>query len=362
MPNLYADWQLAKHIAYQIECNTNFLSMLPTREMLLWKKLEINTNKQELRSKFFNIIHAENEWLALFISMLERSNIPEKSNPVEILARPFIQHLEFEIAICCPVEVTIQACTPWIEKQKALLNEYFSPILPKYESINGTLSPDYTSKDAIQFICHFFDSFPVIARICTQRIEQAINSFKLFTKRLQQDFREIQNVFGITYNLSGIKSIFPLNSDLHTDAGEVLKLTFLNETSVIYKPKSSEIESFLNTVKKIINQCSKQKFFSFIPFLPRDNYYWQAEVIENQEKKNNSLTYRSSGRFLALCYAFLMEDYHVENVLFVNNDCISVDNEFFCPPLSPVKSNFPICSDPIIHNSYINSVFNCPLL
>lgn len=120
-----------------------------------------------------------------------------------------------------------------------------------------------------------------------------------------------------------LKSIEILGGDRHENGQQPVKITTLS-SSVIYKPRSTGIESVLNSI------CSILGFYAICPqTVERNNYLWQRFVSNDglDVESDAQAVYENYGFILGIADYLNINDCHFDNFIVDRNKVYLIDAE-----------------------------------
>ena len=213
------------------------------------------------------------------------------------------------------------------------------------EQANGYLnrfSQRFRKKEECQ---QFFDKYPVIFRMVSERIRFWLDTSTELLKRLETDRVEIETHTGISRS-SALKSVTQ-SGDTHCGGRSVTVLQFVDDSCLIYKPRSVDLEYGFQEYLRFFNSNEGSLNLKTIKVLPRIGYGW-IEFVKYQElssKEDGKLFYQRLGLILAITYSINGVDIFFENLIASGPDPVVIDCEAmfhtFIEPnddRSPVKS------------------------
>lgn len=163
-------------------------------------------------------------------------------------------------------------------------------------------------------LLEFYLSYPVLARLITQKTMFLLNYYKEIINNLDVNFTNISELFNI--NNSEIDSIYLCNGDSHERNKTVSKITFINGIKLFYKPKNLFIEKEFNKFIEIINSSN------LLDLYINKVFYSSDFTIELEIEHLECLTEPQIGRFyyrhgMLLCLISLLNgtDMHYENII-----------------------------------------------
>lgn len=265
---------------------------------------EYMTNKKYLKHPFSCFTTPFIKWI------LTKVTIEESVNYSEELIKEIIAEKTFEIVI---------------EKSlKTLILEL------NYFSRNNKLKGD-SPKDRYLDFCGKFKNaqylkeliykFPILFRVIVEELIKSKDYIIESLDNLNRDYKYLKKIFQIE---GKIKRIEDNKGDSHCGKKSVL-IFYFEKGSVVYKPRSLEIDKKFNAILNYINEKKLRYKLERMTYLVREEYGWQ-ECIEAKECNSEDdleKIYYKLGVYSCLFHILNTSDLHMDNLI------ISRDNPFF---------------------------------
>ncbi|MCB9688018.1 MAG: type 2 lantipeptide synthetase LanM [Alphaproteobacteria bacterium] len=178
-----------------------------------------------------------------------------------------------------------------------------------------------------------FEEWPVLARVLTVTIEQAVDARLEAMARLSSDRALIAGLPG------GPAVDDPLVAaheagDPHRGGRVVLVLAFSSGARLVYKPKSLAVDLHLQELLGWLGDRGFAPGFRPWPTLDRGDYGWQA-FLANEPCEDEAAVgryYRRTGGLLAVLHVLAGTDVHFENLVAVGEHPALIDAETLFHP------------------------------
>ncbi|MDP4177159.1 MAG: type 2 lanthipeptide synthetase LanM family protein [Bacillota bacterium] len=175
----------------------------------------------------------------------------------------------------------------------------------------------------------FFIEYSVLARHLSQTACFWIDFISELSFIIKKDYSQISNTF-FSKNIPGKILSIDLNlSDYHNNNKTVVKLTFENEKSIIFKPRNIGIEMAYYNFLNFLNLKNSKLSYKILKIIDGKTYGWiefvehlPCETIEQVQKY-----YRRSGGLLCIVYALQGADFHLENIISEGENPVLIDLE-----------------------------------
>lgn len=182
----------------------------------------------------------------------------------------------------------------------------------------------------------FFETYPVLARVFCEIVDQGVENFRQFCGRLSTDFTSISEViFGGQNPGPPIRAQFGL-SDRHRAGQTVAEVTFRSGVSLIYKPRPVDVDLHLSLVHTWINaRIPDLDIWSPRLLAGGDGSYGWMETVSSapcatlQERER---FFVRQGAHLAIFHALGGTDLHRENLIACGEQPVYVDVEALMHP------------------------------
>ena len=228
------------------------------------------------------------------------------------------------------------------------LDEFWAPIIVKEIQEKNNLSgktpsekyvsfflekPNVWKKDLFNIPKKYPEKFKSICLI----IQNEIKAIELFIKRITEDHSEIKSFFKLKN--SQIIDIKIGGSDRHQDGKTTVTVFFSNKEKILYKPKSSDTDTFFEDYVKTLD-LKNDFLIKTSKHLNKHDYSWHG-YLENKlysSKKDLKSFYRNFGAMIAVCDSLNYTDGHSENFICTEGKkIILIDTETIFTNLSYFK-------------------------
>lgn len=248
------------------------------------------------------------------------------------------------------------------------LKEYFitkiskilsSVFYDEFNSLDKKFNPsiEYLKSGGIVVL---MSKYPVMARLFGELLIQFREEYELFISRLSSDITVINTIFNVQSNI--IINIQTGLSDPHNNGQTVKILHFECGKSIIYKPKSIEIDEAYYNFSNWLNIINKNQVFNSIKTICRSEYGW-VEFIDYKPCKNKhqlKIFYYNSGFFIALSHILKITDCHYENLIANGIFPTLIDCEAVMHPQVSLEDNF--LTNKLLNQSFLKSIFRSGFL
>ncbi|MFN7981893.1 MAG: type 2 lanthipeptide synthetase LanM [Vicinamibacterales bacterium] len=172
-----------------------------------------------------------------------------------------------------------------------------------------------------------FETYPVLARLIAQSIQQWIENTGRVCQRLHADLPRLRKTFG-ALDLP-VVSVSSGLSDRHNHGQSVVRFTFSNGRHLIYKPRSVKPEGVFNRALQWLNRKDLTLKLATVRSLDRGYYGWMEFVPYRDcgDIAKVSRFYQRAGALLALLHAFGVSDIHYENLIASGEHPVIIDLE-----------------------------------
>ena len=329
------------------------------KRRLAWDGLDLGSARLHLlRSSWLHTPPSWTSWLPLVAEeaqrILREQQVPVKEPSSEEF--PFIElWLPFQKAASVKLESIsseLQNVAPAI---RAVLDKQLVKELSSYGALAalqdfqhfhataGNLSDSDNSSFAYQcfvsenlkdgLVC-FASKFPVLARQLAQVADTWVKTTANLFHRLFLDRSELESTFGGSFAVSEIETIVPALSDRHQGGGTVVRLIFRSGVSIIYKPRTVQLEYTYNQFLVWLSEQGLDVAPKNLTVIDREDYGWIEYVrSEPLEETTDLVTYfRKSGAVIAVAFVLRGRDLHMENLIASRDGPVLVDMEMIFQP------------------------------
>ncbi|WP_257448052.1 type 2 lanthipeptide synthetase LanM family protein [Archangium lipolyticum] len=192
-----------------------------------------------------------------------------------------------------------------------------------------------------EVVLSLFQEYSVLARLCTQTVEQWSDASIEFLTRLAGDGPSLRELLppgepGLLTELSGD------GGDQHHDGRMVQTLTFSSGARLVYKPRPLAVDAHFQDLLAWLNAREELPAFRLLRLLPREGYGWSefvdARPCESEEGVRRF--YFRLGAQLALFQQLGGMDMHYENLIAEGEHPVVVDLETLFHPQVSDRMNF----------------------
>lgn len=181
----------------------------------------------------------------------------------------------------------------------------------------------------------FYEDYPVLLRILTERVMFHINNYKKFVLSIEQSLSDFTSTFSLSspYCISKIKVGV---GDSHSK-GKTVILFNMNNKRFVFKYKNLEIGERFNKFLSYIEECTDKKFYKIKRIIKED--FCIEEFVHKSECKSSEDVqkfYHRFGEYVALAYLLCGNDFHYENLIAHSDFPVLIDIETLIQNDSPV--------------------------
>jgi lantibiotic modifying enzyme len=183
--------------------------------------------------------------------------------------------------------------------------------------------------------------YPMLGRYLFDSVVQSVAAVREVLSRLKRDLDDLVREGFVVSNAAQITASDFALSDRHVAGRRVVRLRFVDGSSLIYKPRELLNEALVN-----------QELFSLLPaglrvgvghrILARPGYGWTEDVLRFTSVRSPEELWLESARGAALLFLLNATDMHVENAMLTASGLHLVDLETLAaaPPF-PTQPNEP---------------------
>lgn len=169
-----------------------------------------------------------------------------------------------------------------------------------------------------EWLEYFFDKYPIIQLRIENFINNAIQYLQFLFEKLILDYFSFGLIFGINTKIKDIKLYL---GDLHNGNKYVLRIDFIGDKSLFFKPRNFQNEIFFEKVVTFYNQFDVVNFI--IPkSISKDDYSWvnMLEYVNNfSSKEDIEAFYMNQGKLLFIFHLLGAADIIPDNLIISNN-------------------------------------------
>jgi len=158
------------------------------------------------------------------------------------------------------------------------------------------------------------DEYPVLGRLISEKMNFLYNSiFNALNDWILDREKVIKEFSGTFQSIARLD----LMGDVHNAGKAVLKFTFTDNTSIIYKPRPLSIDVHFQQLLQWVNKKGISDSFNTLKVVDCKDHGW-VEYVEHRpcstmDEVNNF--YKRQGRYLAILYMLNATDFHYENII-----------------------------------------------
>ena len=174
------------------------------------------------------------------------------------------------------------------------------------------------------------DKYPVILRLYLKMTLQLGNYLEEFTQHFLDDKADLENNLFDGDNIGKILDLEMNFSDAHFGGRTVIKVTFDNNRTLIYKPRTVKNDILYQRVyDRFARACGLDTYKCRL--LDRGTYGWSEFLHTDKCESRDAVGryYRRLGIQLFICYLYSIKDMHYENIMAVGEYPVLVDLETF---------------------------------
>lgn len=173
-----------------------------------------------------------------------------------------------------------------------------------------------------------FMEFPVLERVLGTIVDHWVGAALELLGRLHRDREMLASTFG-TDVAAPVESLSLGLSDPHRGGRGVVIITFADGTSVVYKPRSVEIESRFSHLTAALGEQFEGAPWRSLTVLDLGDHGYMEFLAWCPAADANELTrfYRNAGRLLGLLHVLGATDCHWENLIATGDQLTLVDAE-----------------------------------
>lgn len=180
-------------------------------------------------------------------------------------------------------------------------------------------------------LAELLGTYPVLARLLCQSVDQWTRASVNFCRRFQDDFFDLRAFFG--WKIDGpegaVERLRTDLSDRHRGGQTVMECVLHTQERVVYKPRSVQPETAFYQFIAWLNECGLSLHLRQIRALDRTTHGWVESVRParcTSEAEVNSF-YCRAGMLLAVLHALAATDIHCENLIASGEQPVVVDLE-----------------------------------
>lgn len=174
------------------------------------------------------------------------------------------------------------------------------------------------------------DKYPVILRLYLNMTLQLGRYLEEFTQHFLDDKADIETTLLDGNRIEKILDLEMNFSDAHFGGRTVIKVTFDNGRTLIYKPRTVKNDILYQKLySRFANACGLDIYECKL--LDRGSYGWSEFLHTDHCHRREEIGryYRRLGIQLFICYLFSIKDMHYENIMAVGEYPVLVDLETF---------------------------------
>ena len=176
-----------------------------------------------------------------------------------------------------------------------------------------------------------FEDYPVLGRLLAIAVDDWVDSVSEFLAHLEADWQDLCQRFA-PQDLRQVSGIELGLSDRHQAGRSVIKVTFDEVLTLVYKPRDLGLEAAFNTLLDWLNlhpETEGLEQLRALAVLDRGTHGWMeaAEPQPCRDAEALKRYYRRAGMLLALVYLLNGTDLHRENLIASGDQPVLVDLE-----------------------------------
>lgn len=176
-----------------------------------------------------------------------------------------------------------------------------------------------------------FGDSPVLARLLAIAVDDWVDAVSEFLLRFEADRQALSSLFA-RHDFGRIRRIELGLSDRHQAGRSVIKLTFDEGLTLVYKPRDLSLEAAYNDLLAWLNRrtaTANLEELRVLRVLDRGSHGWMeaAHPAPCENEADVRRYYRRAGMLLALVYLLNGTDLHRENLIASGPDPVLVDLE-----------------------------------
>lgn len=174
----------------------------------------------------------------------------------------------------------------------------------------------------------FLTSYPVLARMLVERIEDTVKYLYKILKFVAEDVHQLTSTFGLRDRRVG--AICMGLGDAHAD-GETVCSVQIGGQELIFKPRSNREALFYNALlQQLWAQTGNCCFAVYAPLMVSlENHCWIEKVVNVPCETESELLlfYKRLGAQIAVIHALNGKDFHYENIIAHGSSPVLIDLE-----------------------------------
>lgn len=185
-------------------------------------------------------------------------------------------------------------------------------------------------------ILGFYEKYPVLFRLLTERVLFHIDNYKAFIEGIQQSLPAFESTFALSppYQLSDIS----VGAGDSHGKGKTVVLFQMNGQRYVFKFKDLEIGERFNKFLSYLEKQTGKRFYK-IKRIKKEKYCIEEFVSNKECRSENEIRkfYHRFGEYVALGYLLCGNDFHYENVIAHGEFPVLIDVETLIQNDSPIK-------------------------
>jgi type 2 lantibiotic biosynthesis protein LanM len=180
-------------------------------------------------------------------------------------------------------------------------------------------------------LVQLLDTYPVLARLLSQSVEQWTSASVNLCQRFFRDFSDLRTFFGwqVERPEGAVEHLRTDLSDRHRGGQTVAECVLRTGERVIYKPRTVQAEAAFYDLIVWLNHRGLSLALRELRALDRGSHGWVECVASVQCNSNAAVDrfYSRAGMLLAVLYALATTDIHCENLIACGEHPVVVDLE-----------------------------------
>lgn len=171
----------------------------------------------------------------------------------------------------------------------------------------------------------YLEEYPVMFRLMSETIYSWVDNTSIFFDNFYKDIHELMEVFGVSNKIDKVDLSI---SDSHNNGKSVVIVYTDNGKSVVYKPRSLELDKVFQETIKTFNSIVESNLYS-IKIINKDDYGWSEYVSHKScsNEKEIENYYEELGELLFILYVLRGNDIHYENIIAYGKHPVLIDLE-----------------------------------
>jgi len=190
-------------------------------------------------------------------------------------------------------------------------------------------------------------NYPVLARLLATVTLNQISATRDVFCRLDSDYDNIRTVLCNGVAPGMVALCFTGLSDPHDGGGSAWQLRFEDGSSIMYKPRSHQIDAIYGELLQWLNARGAEPPLRAARLIAKDGYGWTELIVAREcvSEAEVERYYRRQGAHTALIYFLCGRDFHAENFIADGETPVAVDLEgLLAPAIAVPQGDFATAS------------------